>query len=169
MAHLLYMGEIIINNVPKDSGVYHSSLTNLLARIPDSADRYIGCGPGWYEILSTLEEKISTVDPLCTISYIREIDGRLVIDIDSCSKGSEAAIRAAIALASRQSELHCEFTGRPGVLMHRDGNLRTLSPIKAPIGYQLVQTQSFDLQISHLFLVLSDLLDELNIYRNKSK
>jgi len=165
MARSFHMGAGTVTNVPSDAGAYASSLTSLLNRIIDTAERYLGCGPGWYGILSELEGRIATVDPSCTLSSIREIDGRLYVTIDTCQELAAPAVKAAVNLARRQSELVCEFSGRPGVLMERDGSLRTLSPTRAPSGYRLVRKECADLQTAHLTSVVSDLIDELNTLR----
>ena len=66
-----------IPNIPKDAGIYKESLEKMLARIPNGWGKWIDCGPGWFPIITELDEKLSAMIPNYEIHQIKEKYGTL--------------------------------------------------------------------------------------------
>lgn len=56
--------------VPEDAGDSQPALRALLERIPDGWGRWIGCGPGWYPILTRIEQRLNELDPDYEVHHI---------------------------------------------------------------------------------------------------
>lgn len=109
--------------VPDDAGEYEPALRSLLARIPDGWGRWIGCGPGWYPILSRLEGRLHQTDPDYRVHQIKEKFGTL--RFYWASRNLEAGM-VAVAHAEAESARTCERCGNPGRLRKRNGWFRTV-------------------------------------------
>ena len=91
-------------------------------------------GPGWYQIVADLIDRITSVTTDFKIEQVKEKFGGLRFyyitgDLDDLDV---SAIRAYVIAAENKSFETCEETGKPGVLMRRKGRqygwVRTLNP-----------------------------------------
>jgi len=64
-------------HVPDDAGEHRAGLERILRRIPDGWGRWIGCGPGWYQIVVELADAIADLVPGYEIHQVKEKYGTL--------------------------------------------------------------------------------------------
>jgi hypothetical protein len=64
-------------NIPKDAGIYKESLEKILARVPNGWGKWIDCGPGWFPIITELDEKLGALIPNYEIHQVKEKYGTL--------------------------------------------------------------------------------------------
>jgi hypothetical protein len=64
-------------HLPADAGPYAEALVRILRRIPSGWGRWIDCGPGWYRLLSELEDSISKIAPEYEVHQVKEKYGTL--------------------------------------------------------------------------------------------
>ena len=97
--------------------------------------RYLECGKGWYKIIADLDERLSALDPDYRVSQIKEKFGGLRYYAQTSNTEVYDEFYACIREAERLSDMTCELTGTPGVLMVRGGWYKTLNPDTAPEGF----------------------------------
>ena len=64
-------------HLPADAGPYAEALARILRRIPSGWGRWIDCGPGWYRLLSGLEDDIAKIAPDYEVHQVKEKYGTL--------------------------------------------------------------------------------------------
>lgn len=146
-------------NVPNDAGEWGPLLGRLLSRLGDPTRQYLDCGPGWYELLGTLESQLSARAPGTTFITIEEQDGWLVLETQHEEPGTGSCVDAAVARAAHT----CELTGRPGVPMVNGPARRVLDPGTAPAGWKV----SPEIHGSDPYDTVTVLLGAVNALRSK--
>lgn len=108
--------------VPEDAGDSQPALRALLERIPDGWGRWIGCGPGWYPILTRIEQRLNELDPDYEVHQIKEKFGTLCFYWEGDIPNGDAIVDE----AETESRRTCELCGSPGHLRSKAGWLKTL-------------------------------------------
>lgn len=131
-------------HVPEDAGKHADMLRRLLLRIPDGWGRWIGCGPGWYDLLAEAERELTVLCPTFTVEQIKEKFGtlRLYVAFDH-DDDLPADLRAAEPHCPTQADLARELGVKdPGWMagdtqlaaVWRDSYERIFLPVKKQWG-----------------------------------
>jgi hypothetical protein len=119
-------------HLPRNAGEFAPALSRVIARIPRNWGMWIGVGPGWYSLVTTLDEKIAELFPDYEIEQVKEKYGTLRY---YCSVDGEDSVHTLIEAAEAASRVTCEKCGAPGKLGSSEGWWRTTCAEHAPEGF----------------------------------
>lgn len=113
-------------------------LEKVISRIEDGWLVTVSCDSGWDDLIVSLDKELSDIDPNYVIHQIKEKFGGLrYYFATNTDKRSEMN-----GIVKRYEDLSlqtCEISGKPGVLMSKNGFYKTLSPEEAPEGFAPVE------------------------------
>lgn len=117
--------------------------TNLMEAVLDRIDptfgKTIDCEEGWYDLILTMNSEIEKIDPDYRIYQVKEKFGSLRVYFQTSGPQFEKKIWDIIKRYERASQLTCEKTGKPGLLMKKDGHFKTLHPSFMNEGWEPVE------------------------------
>lgn len=87
----------------------------------------IQCDSGWDDLISDLDKELSGIDPNYVIHQVKEKFGGLRFYF-ATNTDKRAEMNEVVKRYEELSQQTCEISGKPGVLMSRDGLYKTLSP-----------------------------------------
>jgi hypothetical protein len=109
----------------------------ILSKFKDGWPATIYCGPGWNDILFSLDKKLSEIDPDYKIIQIKEKFGILRYYFQTKTDKRDS-MNCIVLEHESMSAVTCEISGLPGVLMKNSFWYKTLNPDVAPDGYSPV-------------------------------
>lgn len=121
---------------------YPDYLDEVLERFKDGWPKIISCDSGWFPLIQRLHQKIVLIDPDYEIVQVKEKFGGLRFYYTTSNSDFSQAIDKEIRNAERISILTCEITGKPGELMKRYGQLKTLHHSYASKGWVPLKSAS---------------------------
>jgi hypothetical protein len=119
-------------HLPKNAGEFAPALSRMLARIPPNWGMWIDVGPGWWPIVTALDEAIAVLYPNYEIYQVKEKYGVLRY---YCSGYRGPEVDALIEAAEAASQVTCERCGHPGQLGSAKGWWSTACVTHAPEGF----------------------------------
>ena len=109
-----------------------NELQHILNRIHPHYPKSIGCGAGWFQIIFDCDREFTAIDPDYRVLQIKEKFGSLRYHFEHSDIANLDAMRDIASEYERKSLRVCELTGKDGVLMIKNGRIRTLN---ASLGY----------------------------------
>lgn len=102
------------------------SIEDIRDRIPPEWGKWIQVGPGWYDIITSLDNQLAEIDPDYTVHQVKEKFGGLRYYFSTDKTGHEVnAMNELIRIAERQAAHTCEDCGGLGTLRD-DGWMQVL-------------------------------------------
>ena len=109
-------------------------LENVLSRFEDGWFVTIQCESGWDDLIADLDRELSSIDPSYVVHQVKEKFGGLRFYF-ATNTNKRGEMNEVVKRYEDLSLRTCELSGKPGVLMHKNGFYRTLSPEEAPEGF----------------------------------
>jgi hypothetical protein len=109
---------------------YPEVIHPIIKRFREDLKPIISCGEGWFNLLSSLDRELSSVDPDYKVVQVKEKFGtlRYYFDISDMSNNEVSEkMRNIVQKYEHISAMTCEITGGHGQLMSKKGWLRTLN------------------------------------------
>lgn len=101
-------------------------LDDVKLRLDPTFGRHIDCDEGWHDLICKMHNEIIDVDPDYSIYQIKEKFGVLRVYFKATGPVQEKKIWSIVQRYERASSLTCELTGKPGRLMRKSGQFKTL-------------------------------------------
>lgn len=119
-------------------------LAEVKDRIPAPWGKTIACDPGWYELIAKCHLELVKMDPDYQIAQIKEKWGTLrYYFMTQKDQIEEYQMWTAAQKYESLSSTVCEITGKPGVLMRKDGLIKTLNIEFVEQGWELTRPEDF--------------------------
>lgn len=109
-------------------------LENVLSRFEDGWFVTIQCESGWDDLIADLDKELSSIDPNYVVHQVKEKFGGLRFYF-ATNTDKRAEMNEVVKRYEDLSLRTCELSGKPGVLMSKEGFYRTLNPDEAPEGF----------------------------------
>lgn len=104
-----------------------NELQHVLNRIHPYYSKGIGCGAGWFRIIFDCDRELAAIYPDYRVLQIKEKFGSLRYYFEHSDIANLDAMRDVVFEYERKSLRVCELTGKDGVLMVKNGRIRTLN------------------------------------------
>lgn len=101
-------------HVPDDAGEYRDALIAILLRIPERWGRWISCGPGWYPLITDLDQRLAAIDPNYEIHQVKEKFGGLRYYFGASDPTLHNAMQTLADETEQRSTKTCEECGNTG-------------------------------------------------------
>lgn len=118
---------------------YPDDLRPVLERIDPTFGRTIDCDKGWWPLIVKMHQEMAAIDPDYRIYQIKEKFGGLRFYFAPSGPLFSPQMLDIANYYERRSYSTCETTGNPGVLMRKDGRLKTLNKSFVSDGWEVVE------------------------------
>lgn len=114
-------------------------LEDVVRRLDPTFGKSIDCENGWNDLICKMHGEIVEIDPDYGIYQIKEKFGTLRVYFKASGPDKAEKILSIVRRYERASALTCEKTGKPGQLMEKSGQYKTLHDSFQEQGWAPVQ------------------------------
>jgi hypothetical protein len=109
-----------------------------ITRIDPSFPKTIDCEEGWWDIVSHCTSELSKIDEHFIVHQVKEKFGGLRYYFKPSNRDDLSRMNEIVSKYEKICSMTCEKTGKPGILMRRSGQYKTLHSSFTQHGWEVV-------------------------------